>query len=165
MTGGIDRVGGFGGAGGAAPVGRGRGLGAAGAGGGFRVAEGAGQSPAASGIGASEAAALLGVMLALQEAGPERPRERAARRHAEAMLAELRALQLQLLGGAAGGAGGDAGHAGGDAALARLGALAGRLPEAADPELAATLAWLALRARIELARRPGGAKLGETKTA
>jgi hypothetical protein len=154
MTGGIDRVGGFGAAGEAVPVGRGRVAGAGGAGGAFRVAEGASEPAAASGIGASEAAALLGVMLTFQEVGPERPRDRAARLHGEAILAELRGLQLALLG-----------EDGGEAALARLGALVGRLPEAGDPELAASLAWLAVRARIELARRQGDAEGGETKTA
>jgi hypothetical protein len=85
-------------------------------------------------------------MLALQEAGAgsvaERARDRAARRHAEAMLGELRTLQLEILGRAASGA-----------ALERLAGLARDLPEAADAGLAATLGWLAVRARIELARR------------
>ncbi|HUA77672.1 MAG TPA: flagellar assembly protein FliX [Acetobacteraceae bacterium] len=151
MTGGIDRVSGYRGTGAAAAVGRGREAGAAG--GAFRVAEGGAQAPAAGGIGASETAGLLGVMLALQEAGVERPRDRAARRHGEAMLAELRALQLALLDGVDGAAG--------EAALERLAGLAERMPEAADAGLQAALGWVALRARIELARR----RVGENKTA
>jgi hypothetical protein len=155
MTGGIDGVGGGGLPGGAAPVGRGLGRGRAARPeeGGFRLAEGNAVAPEPSGIGAAEAAPLLGVMLALQEAGgdraPGRAGDRAARRHAGAMLAELRALQLALLGREAG-----------DVALERLASLARHLPAAEDAGLAATLASLALRARIELARREG-----ETKTA
>lgn len=150
MTGGIDRVGGLVRPGAATPLGRSRAAG--GAGGGFSISSGASPPPASSGIGASEAASLLGVMLALQEAGAERPRDRAARRHGEAMLVELRALQLALIEGG-----------GGAAALERLAELAEHLPEAAHPGLQANLSWLALRARIELARRrreslPEGAK-------
>ena len=154
MTGGIDRVSGYRGTGAAAAVGRGREAGAAG--GAFRVAEGGAQAPAAGGLGASETAGLLGVMLALREAGVERPRDRAARRHGEAMLAELRALQLALLDGVDGVDG-----AAGEAALERLAGLAERMPEAADAGLQAALGWVALRARIELARR----RAGENKTA
>ena len=144
MTGGIKGVGRGGAAEGAAAVGRG--TAARGTGAGFAMPAGGTAGPAAAGIGAAEAAPLLGVMLALQEAGAgsvaERARDRAARRHAEAMLGELRTLQLEILGRAASGA-----------ALERLAGLARDLPEAADAGLAATLGWLAVRARIELARR------------
>ncbi len=150
MTGAIKGVGRGGAAEGATAVGRG--AAARGTGAGFAMPEGGPAGPAAAGIGAAEAAPLIGVMLALQEAGAggaaERARDRAARRHAEAMLGELRTLQLAILGRAPGGTAPGA-------ALERLAGLARQLPEAADAGLAATLGWLAVRARIELARREG----------
>jgi hypothetical protein len=74
-------------------------------------------------------------------------RDRQARRHAEAVLAQLAALQCALLGDMPG-LGDEPGTA-----LARLAGLAETAPEAADPGLAAVLAAVTLRARIELARR------------
>jgi hypothetical protein len=147
MTSGIDGVGGLANLEGAAAVRRGR-LRSAG-GSGFAVPGRSDGASDAAGVGAATPASLLGAMLAVQEAEADRARNRAARRHGEAMLAELRALQLELLEGAMG-----------QAALTRLADLADRVPAAADPGLAATVQWVALRARVELARREA-----ETKTA
>lgn len=100
------------------------------------------------------AAALAG-LLALQEAGPEAVRDRAARRHGRAMLAALAGVQLALLAGADGGDGtGSGGTAPAAAALERLATLLDGMPPAEDPALAAVLGAVALRCRIELARRP-----------
>lgn len=79
-------------------------------------------------------------LLALQETAPAAERDARARRRGEAILRELAALQLDLLSGRID--------------PARLQALAG-LAEgeaAADPVLAESVAAIALRARIELAR-------------
>ena len=86
-------------------------------------------------------------MLLLQEVadGPvhdRQARDRRARRHGRALLEGLGELQRALLGD-----GEDS------AALDRLAALVEHCPEAADPALRATLAAVALRARVELARR------------
>ncbi len=96
---------------------------------------------AAATPGAAAAAVSLSGLLALQGAGPEAPRDRTARRRGRDILDALAALQRGLLGGDAGGA------------LARLASLIEGVPLAADPRLAALLAAVALRARIELARR------------
>lgn len=103
--------------------------------------------PVPAGTGAVELGAMLAMQeVALQEAAGQEVmapalRDRQARRHAEAVLAQLAALQCALLGDEPG------------TALARLSGLAETAPEAADPGLAAVLAAVTLRARIELARR------------
>ncbi len=91
--------------------------------------------------GAAAAVALGGMLFLQEEDGPE-IRDRRARRHGQAMLKELGQLQTALLGGAADGE-----------ALRRLSALAGTVPEAADPMLGSLVRSVALRARVELARR------------
>jgi hypothetical protein len=109
------------------------------AGGGFSVevpAQRASAMPSASGVFA------LDGMLALQEVGAEIVRDREARRHGQALLKGLAALQHVML------AGGDQ-----DAVLQNLANLAGSCPQAADPGLAGVVQALALRAQVELARR------------
>jgi len=91
--------------------------------------------------GAGVAAVSLPGLLALQEAGVEAPGDRAARRRGRDILAALAALQRGLLDG-------DSGEA-----LPALARLARDLPPAADPGLDAVLRAVALRARVELARR------------
>ncbi len=109
--------------------------------------------PVPAGTGAVELGAMLAMQeVALQEAAGQEVmapalRDRQARRHAEAVLAQLAALQCALLGDEP-----DLGDEPGTA-LARLSGLAETAPEAADPGLAAVLAAVTLRARIELARR------------
>lgn len=100
---------------------------------------------AAGAAGEIPAAVPLEALLAVQEeaaAGPVRARE--ARRRARALLAELTALQRDMLADAVSGA-----------RLARLRALAADLPVPADPALRAALEQAVLRARIELARFGG----------
>lgn len=108
---------------------------AQGARGGFHLPPAADSAPAA-------AAAPVGAtlpLLALQEVGDAAERDRRARRSAEAALAELSALQLALLEGA------DP-----SAILARLEGLS--FAAAADPGLAAIVAEVRLRVRIEAMR-------------
>jgi len=84
----------------------------------------------------------LAGLLAVQEEAVEPPADRAARRRGRALLAELSGLQRDLLGAGVDGA-----------RLVRLRALAAEVPPAAtDPALAAALAAIVLRARVELAR-------------
>ncbi|MEO3474493.1 flagellar assembly protein FliX [Roseomonas sp. CAU 1739] len=99
------------------------------------------------GVPAGVAAAARGVapaqpigLLALQEAGPVAERDARARHRGQALLRSLTDLQLALLGGAMD--------------PARLRDLAALVPgeEAADPALAAAMAAIRLRARVELAR-------------
>ncbi|MDN3567384.1 flagellar assembly protein FliX [Paeniroseomonas aquatica] len=106
---------------------------------------------AEAGAAAAEVAAAAGVaapglsLLALQESGSGAERDAAAQRRAEDLLEELAGLQSDLLAGG----GGDPGR------LARLAALeAGE--EGADPRLQEVVRAVALRARIELARRNRG---------
>ncbi|MGG5886219.1 flagellar assembly protein FliX [Falsiroseomonas sp. HC035] len=91
------------------------------------------------------AAAATGALLALQDAGaappPEAPASRARRRAGQA-LEELRGLQLDLLRGAT-----DPGR------LDRLERLAAESPVGLEPELAALVQQVRLRARLEIARR------------
>jgi hypothetical protein len=68
-------------------------------------------------------------------------RRRATGRRGQDILKSLAELQRGLLGGEAGGT------------LTRLASLLANLPRAADPRLDAVLGAVALRARIELARR------------
>ncbi len=97
-----------------------------------------GQTAAAAAPQASSAASMLG----LQELGEETVRDREARRHGQDMLAALAELQRNLLGA-------------GDAAVAlrRLSDLVAAVPVADDPRLAAMVAAVVLRVRVELARR------------
>jgi hypothetical protein len=110
-------------------------------GGGFALQ---GESAAAP-LGGAAAAGPLGGLLALQEAVAPEPAERRARRRASAALSELTGLQLELLGGTPD-----------PARLARLQQLAELEAAGADPLLAAVLREVALRARVELARRRFG---------
>ena len=101
----------------------------------------------AAGTAAATAPARgLDALLALQETaasiGDGATRDREARRHGRDLLEELAALQRALLSGDAG-----------EATLGRLGALLQSMPAAADPALGAVLRSVALRARLELARR------------
>ena len=110
----------------------------------FRLPNEAGSSAMQSTAGAA-AARGLDALLALQEAGAavDDPvlRDREARRHGRKVLDALAALQKALLGG------------GGERdALGHLSALLGGMPQATDPQLAALLGSVGLRARIELAR-------------
>ncbi len=91
--------------------------------------------------------AALG-LLALQEAGQDAVRDREARRHGDAMLQALRALQRALLGG------------GDDLSLRQLEALARGAPPPADPGLAMVQAMILQRTAVELARRRLGAARG-----
>lgn len=106
--------------------------------GGFAVA--LDQPVAAS--GAMAAGAVHPSILALQEAAAETVGDREAKRHGQAMLKSLAALQHEWL------------RASGSphAALQELSALVESVPEATSPPLAALLRAVALRARIELAR-------------
>jgi Class II flagellar assembly regulator len=83
-------------------------------------------------------------LLALQQVDQATERDRAARRRGQALLVALGRVQLGLLGG------GDPA-----ATLAELRTLAADVPPASDSGLAAALAHVVLRARIELARRGG----------
>jgi hypothetical protein len=104
----------------------------------FRLGPASGGAEAAPAQGA---AAPQGVaLLALQEAAPAAERDARARRRGQALLKELSALQAGLLAGRVD-----------PARLRALAALSGGDP-AADPALAAILAAISLRARVELAR-------------
>lgn len=123
-----------------------RGPGAAGTGvgrkagptGGFAVPETAGPA-----VAAVPASVSLTTMLSLQETGREDVRDRAARRHGRAILELLAALQHELLDG----------QGCASASFDRLSALAEAVPDASDPALQQVLRAVALRARIEVARR------------
>lgn len=86
--------------------------------------------------------AELGGMLGLQEQEDGAARDRGARRHGQALLRELAALQRSLLAGP-----------GDPEALQRLTALGRATPEFSDPGLSSVVKAIALRAAIELARR------------
>ncbi|MGH7071541.1 MAG: flagellar assembly protein FliX [Acetobacteraceae bacterium] len=133
----IDRLGE---AGRAASVGRGRRAQSGATG--FALPATAASTGGAGTIGEATPVTLLGAMLALQEVEANQARDRVARRHGEAILTALTALQVGLLGGAVHGP--ELGH------LARL---AAELPEAADPVLGMLVRAVSLRAEIELARR------------
>jgi hypothetical protein len=111
--------------------------------GGFRLGGPGGAAPAEA--AAAPAAALAAGLLALQEAAPAAERDARARRRGEAMLRALSDLQAELLGGRAD-----------PARLEALAALA-EGEAAADPALAEAVAAIALRARVELARRQAAA--------
>jgi len=108
--------------------------------GGFRVGGGADEAREANASTGVSAATAMG-LLAVQELGPAGERNARAFRRGEDMLRELKALQLELLEGRAD--------------PERLQQLA-RLTEGekpADPGLAEAIEAIALRARLELARR------------
>lgn len=88
-------------------------------------------------------AGALGLLLAVQESAAEEPADRQARRRARGLLAELTALQRDLLADAVSAS-----------RLDRLAALAGDAAAgaAANPGLHEALQAIVLRARIELAR-------------
>ncbi len=127
---GVSGVGGF------RPVGAASARPAARAGAGFSVA-----AQAETGGAAAVAAPLLTGLLALQEAGGDAAQDGAARQGGFALLAELAALQRDLL--AEGPAPGR---------LARLASLAESAPDAASPALRGVLGEIVLRARVEAAR-------------
>lgn len=79
-------------------------------------------------------------MLAAEALDRDAAGDQTARRHGQGVLAGLTALQRALLAG-----GGQA------ACLDRLASLVAEMPPAAEPRLAALLATIALRARVELA--------------
>ena len=137
MVTGVARVGGA-----ASPAGTRPGT-TAGAASGFTL----GVSNPAPGVAPAAPLAAVDGMLLMQavEDGPTRDRQ--ARRHGRAMLDGLAALQRALLGEPGDPDGVSRG------ALDRLAALAGHCPQAEDPALRATLNAIALRARVELARR------------
>jgi hypothetical protein len=99
--------------------------------------------PGMQGMAATGAVSPLALgMLGLQEGGERERRDTAARRRAESMLDALRALQAEMLGGGAPD----------PARLARLAALESG-EEGMDPALREAVQAVALRARVELARR------------
>ena len=104
--------------------------------GGFEVPEGDDLSQATP---AAPASALSG-LLAMQEATVAVTGDRAAKNHAETVMQELGAFQLELLRGQPGGA------------ASRLARLARAAPHAFDPGLAALLGAVRLRAEVEAAR-------------
>ena len=89
--------------------------------------------------GAAGLSGLLALQEAVDTAATAAAQDGAARRHGEAVMDDLKELQLALLSGRAGDLSGLAGRAG-----------AG--PQAADPRLAAVLGAIRLRASVELAR-------------
>lgn len=106
---------------------------------GFQIPQ---QADAATGPAPPPPASPLDGVLALQEQETDAPRNRQARRHGQALIEALAALQHSLLDGSDN-----------RAKLEHLAMLAQTCPDAADPALTAILGALALRARVELARR------------
>ncbi len=100
--------------------------------------------PDAAAAAPAGAAVPLGGLLALQEYGDEPLGDREARRRGQALLAELAALQRDMLADAVS-----------TERLARLGRLAEQVTPAAHPALRSALEAVVLRARIELARFGG----------
>ena len=94
-------------------------------------------------VGAASCLTGLDGLLAMQEAETSEVGERQARRHGQTILAELTRLQLSLLG---------AGTMP-TSELTRLAELVEAVPFSADAGLRAVLQSIALRAKIELARR------------
>ena len=94
--------------------------------------------------GAAASAVPLDGLLALQECAAEPLADREARRGAQALLAELAALQRDILAGTVIGT-----------RLERLARLAEDIQAAAQPALREAVASVVLRARIELARFGG----------
>jgi len=108
--------------------------------GGFRLGA-PGRAAAATG---AALAGISGGLLALQEAAEAPARDAAAGRRATAMLEELDGLLLEMLSGPV-----DPGR------LARLATLESG-EEGADPDLREAVQGIALRAKVELARRERG---------
>lgn len=114
---------------------------------------------------APASAASVGALLGLQEqvAGGLQAaavRDREARRHGQALLSALADLQLILVGSQNVPGMGIATFS----RLAdRLAALTNAVPVAADPGLGAIVMAIALRARVELARRPPSGKAPEDR--
>ncbi len=109
---------------------------------GFHVTEtaaGRADAPAAA------ASVSMPSLLAMQEAETGQVQDREARRHGEATLAALAALQRALLAGA------------GAAALGPLAAAMRAAPPASDPGLAAVQRALLVRVAVELARHRAAA--------
>jgi hypothetical protein len=127
-------IGGTTGVGGAGPIGRAPARGRTG----FALPES--KDAAASAAAMGVAGVGLG-LLAVQQGHSDQERDAAARRRADGLLEELAGLQAELLGGTA-----DLGR------LQRLAALA-EGEAGADPTLREAVAAVALRARVELARR------------
>lgn len=115
----------------------GRGRAARGAGGAFSL--GAGRAEGAAAAQATAPAQPIS-LLVLQEAGPAAERDARARRRGDALLLALSELQRGMLGGRL------------DPARLRALAAPAADEDAADPALAAALAAIRLRARVELAR-------------
>ncbi|CAH0141706.1 flagellar assembly protein FliX [Roseomonas sp. CECT 9278] len=117
-----------------------------GAGGGFHLGAGVAESGATEAAERPAAASAIG-LLALQETAPAAERDARAHRRGEAMLRELAALQRDLLAGRSD--------------PARLHSLLELTTgeAAADPVLRDAVAAIALRVRIELARRQTAAFL------
>ena len=109
--------------------------------GGFHVLEEA-EAPAPAAVAKPAPVGLHG-LLALQEAEADAVQDRAARRHAGAMLDDLSSVQRALLGGDPEAT---------SAALSRLADTAKRGPAAADPRLSAVVQAIAMRAKIEASR-------------
>lgn len=107
--------------------------------GGFRLLDEA--DPPAPAAAAAPVPVGLHSLLAMQESEADAVQDRAAWRHAGAMLDDLSTMQRALLGG-------DPGRA--SAALARLADATGRAT--ADPRLGAVVRAIAVRAAIEAAR-------------
>ncbi len=105
-------------------------------GGAFQVAAEQARSEAAGGV----LAVSMPSLLALQEEDADAVADREARRHGQAMLAALAALQRGLLGGA------------GSGALEQAAALARAAPAPADPRLAAVQRAILVRVAVEAAR-------------
>ena len=112
------------------------------AGTGFHVADTASSdAPDAAAPLADTTPVSLSVMLAAEALDRDDTLDRAARRHGQVVLGALGALQRALLQG-------------GDLAgvVEHLGRLIDDMPQATEPQLAALLGSIALRARVEVAR-------------
>jgi hypothetical protein len=101
--------------------------------GGFRLPD-----PSAPGAPVNVAALSSTMLLAAQEAGQDVVRDREARRQGQAVLADLRSLQVELLRGGTG--------------LRLAEALDRPMAEAADPALRSAIRSIRLRAAVEAAR-------------
>ncbi len=97
--------------------------------------------PEAAGVAGAATVGALDGMLALQEMQGDSVGDRLARRRGHSILKILTRLQMAQLGGPAGAD-----------TLQTLAELAEGIPQADDPELAAVLEAVTLRARVELAR-------------
>ena len=109
----------------------------------FQVAEESSSGAEAPAPLADVAGVSLGAMLAAEALDRRPARDRAARRHGQAVLAGLTTLQRALLGD---------NDQDCTPSLQRLAALIADMPQADDPQLAAFLDTITLRARVELAR-------------